>query len=153
MTFLKNTKQNYLIEEKIHIMMRVKSQNRWQFKMCEFDLLLFGITLASGSDDNFRVYGMLRQDNKMPNQMVIQVMLIQIVNILIVLHQHLVVGISRSVSGMLRKDNKSCLQMLDIKIFQTFNNLNYILPESATSDMTILKIPRIHKQKLSEHQY
>ncbi|CAD8208671.1 unnamed protein product [Paramecium octaurelia] len=51
------------------------------------------------------IYGMLRQDNKKPNQMVIQIGLCQFVTLLMVLHQHLVVKISLSDYGILKQDN------------------------------------------------
>ncbi|CAD8215459.1 unnamed protein product [Paramecium octaurelia] len=58
-------------------------------------------TLASGSSDkSLSVYGMSRQDNKKPNQMVIHVQLIQFVILLMEIHQHLVVGIIQSVYGI-----------------------------------------------------
>ncbi|CAK73574.1 unnamed protein product (macronuclear) [Paramecium tetraurelia] len=64
-----------------------------------------GTTLASGSyDKSIYVYGMLRQDYKKQNQMVIRVVLIRSVTPLMVLHQHPVVMITLSVSGILRQD-------------------------------------------------
>ncbi|CAD8159464.1 unnamed protein product [Paramecium octaurelia] len=57
------------------------------------------------------VYGMLRQDNKKHNQMVIRKQFYQFVSLLMELHQHLVVMITLSVSGMLRQDNKQLNQM------------------------------------------
>ncbi|CAD8161392.1 unnamed protein product [Paramecium octaurelia] len=64
------------------------------------------------------VYGMLRQDNKKPNQMVIHHQFIQFVTLLMVLHQHLVVMITLFVYGMLRQDNKTYLQIIVIKMLQ-----------------------------------
>ncbi|CAK86293.1 unnamed protein product, partial (macronuclear) [Paramecium tetraurelia] len=60
-------------------------------------------------------YGILRQDNKKSNQMVIHIGFHQSVSLLMVLHWHLVVEISLSVYGMLRQDNNMPNQMV-IKI-------------------------------------
>ncbi|CAD8207967.1 unnamed protein product [Paramecium octaurelia] len=67
--------------------------------------------------ESLSVYGMLKQDNKKPDQMVILEQLIQFATLLIVLHQYLVAQISLSVYGMLRQDNKKSNQMA-IQIMQ-----------------------------------
>ncbi|CAK86298.1 unnamed protein product, partial (macronuclear) [Paramecium tetraurelia] len=70
------------------------------------------------------VYGMLRQDNRKPNQMVIKMEFYQSISLLMVLHQHLVVMISLSVYGMLRQDNKKPNQMvIQMELYQSISLL------------------------------
>ncbi|CAD8192316.1 unnamed protein product [Paramecium octaurelia] len=97
------------------------------------------------------VYGMLRQDNKKPNQMVIQMGLIQFVTLLMVLYQHLVVMIGLSVYGMQKHQRKYLNQIVIIKIClpsltylfriapycQMVLIINYYL---VNPDLTILRI-------------
>ncbi|CAD8196118.1 unnamed protein product [Paramecium octaurelia] len=71
--------------------------------------LVVGITLS--------VYGMLRQDNKKPNQMAIHQDFIQSISLLMEIHQHLVVMITLFVFGMQKHQRKYLNQIVDIKIW------------------------------------
>ncbi|CAD8193556.1 unnamed protein product [Paramecium octaurelia] len=84
-------------------------------------------------------YGMLRQDNKKPNQMVIHQQFIQFVTLLMVLLQHLVVMITLFVFGMQKHQRKYFNQIIAIKI--CFPSLTYLFRIAPYCQMLILINP------------
>ncbi|CAD8184609.1 unnamed protein product [Paramecium octaurelia] len=83
------------------------------------------------SPNTLSVYGMLRQEDKKPNQMAMTNVLIQSVFFLIVIHQHLVVFISQFVYGhMLIQDNKMATQMVALKLLIQFVSLLRVLNQN-----------------------
>ncbi|CAD8215571.1 unnamed protein product [Paramecium octaurelia] len=77
--------------------------------------------------ESLSVYGMLRQNNKKPKQMVIQIGYFQFVPLLMVLHQHLVVQNTLFVYGMLRQEKNMSCQIIDIKTFQHNFKLQFLI--------------------------
>ncbi|CAD8215579.1 unnamed protein product [Paramecium octaurelia] len=103
------------------------------------------------------IYGMLKQENNMPNQMVIQVLFFQFVTLLMVLHQHLVVMISPSVYGMLRQDNKKPNQIVINMQFYQFVTLLMVLHQRLVVMISLFRLWDVktgqQKAKLDGHQY
>ncbi|CAD8132600.1 unnamed protein product [Paramecium octaurelia] len=82
------------------------------------------------------VYGMLRQDNKKPNQMAIHQKFIQSISLLMEIHQLLVVKIILSVFGMQKYQRKYSNQIVAIKI--CLPSLTYLLRIAPYCQMVFL---------------
>ncbi|CAD8148252.1 unnamed protein product [Paramecium octaurelia] len=101
------------------------------------------------------VCGLLRQGNKMADQLVIVTMLIQSVSLLKVLDQHQVVQIILSINGILILEYKKLNQKAMIILFGRFDPLLMVLKYvSSSGDCTIrLRVVRIRNQIAQLNSY